>query len=126
MDLWIRSQDKKILKQVKKLYVTTYSETLGFGIYDLNYDDLEDIDDTDVPLGFYKSKERALKVLDDIQHKMTNKYFLVPKEKLTIEEKQQLMDVGQFNPKIDLVSTMEKIELKPINNNIYIYEMPEE
>jgi hypothetical protein len=67
MELWIRSQDKKILQQVKNLYVATYSEERGFGIYDLRYDDLEDIDDCDVPLGFYKSKERALEVLDEIQ-----------------------------------------------------------
>lgn len=68
MDLWIRSQDKKILQQVKKLYVATYSEETGYGIYDLRYDDLEDIDDCDVPLGFYKTKERALEVLDEIQN----------------------------------------------------------
>ena len=73
MELWIRSQDKKILQQVKKLYVATYSEETGYGIYDLRYDDLEDIDDCDVPLGFYKTKERALEVLDKIQ-----KYILLP------------------------------------------------
>lgn len=63
MDLWIRSQDKKILEKVNKLYVTTFSENKGFGIYDLVSDD---IDDCDIPLGFYESEERALEVLDDI------------------------------------------------------------
>ena len=68
MELWVRSQDKKILQKVNKLYATTYSEEAGYGIYYLRYDDLEDIDDCDVPLGFYKSKERALEVLDEIQN----------------------------------------------------------
>ena len=73
MELWVRSQDKKILQKVNKLYATTYSEEAGYGIYYLRYDDLEDIDDCDVQLGFYKSKERALEVLDEIQ-----KYILLP------------------------------------------------
>ena len=72
MELWIRSQNKKILQKVNKLYATTYSEEAGYGIYDLSYDDLEDIDDCDVPLGFYKSKERALEVLDEIQKQIYN------------------------------------------------------
>lgn len=73
MELWIRSQDKNILEKVNKLYVATCEEENGFGIYDIIYDDL---DDCDVPLGFYKTKERALEVLYEIQYKIKNMYIL--------------------------------------------------
>lgn len=71
MELWIRSQDRKILKKVNQLYVTTFNDELGYGIYDINH---EDLDDCDISLGFYKTKERALKVLDEIQNALLNKW----------------------------------------------------
>ena len=64
MELWIRSQDKAILQKVNRLYVCKCAEEKGYGIYDLLYNDL---DDCDVPLGFYKTRERALEVLNEIQ-----------------------------------------------------------
>ncbi len=80
MELWIRSQDKNILEKVNKLYVATCEEENGFGIYDIRYDDL---DDCDVPLGFYKTKERALEILTEmklrkyIENKKNNKKIIV-------------------------------------------------
>lgn len=71
MDLWIRSQDKNILQKVNKLYVTTYAEENGYGIYDI-----QEVDDCDIPLGFYKTRERALEVLDDIQRLITDLQYL--------------------------------------------------
>lgn len=71
MELWIRSQDKTILQKVNKLYVCKYAEKKGYGIYDLLYNDL---DDCDVPLGFYKTRERALEVLDRIQEVVEYRY----------------------------------------------------
>ena len=62
MDLWIRSQQKNILQKVSKLYVTTYAEENGYGVYDI-----QEVDDCDIPLGFYETRERALEVLDEIQ-----------------------------------------------------------
>ena len=53
MDLWIRSQDKKVLIICRKLCVSgTYgNEIIGNDI---------------CSLGIYKTKERALEVLDEI------------------------------------------------------------
>jgi hypothetical protein len=83
MELWVRSQEKNILEKVSQLYVTTYDDEAGFGIYARNYDDL---DDCDIPLGFYKKRERALEVLDEIQNilidysKMSRVVYEMPKE----------------------------------------------
>ena len=113
MELWIRSQNKKILQKVNKLYATTYSEEAGYGIYDLRYDDLEDIDDCDVPLGFYKSKERALEVLDEIQN------LLQPKIKYIQEEPiESIIDFGyQITQNVDM-------KIQEINR--IVYKMPKE
>lgn len=83
MDLWIRSQNKKDLKKAEhigvfneKIYVNGYEEN-GYCI------------------GTYKSKERALEVLDEIQellveyvnlseycidNKITSRVYEMPKE----------------------------------------------
>lgn len=60
MKLWIRSQDKKTLMKVTRLYV--FSNTI-FSV---------DTRESELILGTYKTKERALEVLDEISDIMTN------------------------------------------------------
>lgn len=59
MELWIRSQDKRILQKVDNIYLNA------------NYDNrricTNDSRDYESDLGEYKTKERALEVLDEIQ-----------------------------------------------------------
>ena len=60
MELWIRSQDREILEQVRYLYIDT------------NCHDMPDagewnIIDDGISLGTYKTKKRALEVLNEIQ-----------------------------------------------------------
>lgn len=60
MNLWIRSQDGRILQRVENIYVNA------------NYDNRRicttDSQDYESDLGEYQSKERALEVLDEIQN----------------------------------------------------------
>ena len=58
MDLWIRSQDGKKLIKVNELKMETVKGGNTF-----IYSDVTD-------LGTYKTKERALEVLDEIQNKL--------------------------------------------------------
>ena len=116
MDLWIRNKYKKILEKAETIKIAKYEEDDSYSI----------VVNNDYVFGEYQTAERAFEILNEIQQHMVNKYYLIPKEKLTQEEKRQLMDTGQFNSKIDVVSTLEKMELKPLNNNVYIYEMPKE
>lgn len=51
MDLWIRTQDKKLLIPIKKMITNTCEGLFYDGII----------------LGTYKTKQRALEVLDEIQ-----------------------------------------------------------
>ena len=94
MELWIRSQDKeRLIKpidfyiEVTIDYVNNYNE---FDIYALN------LANDDISVGTYKTKERALEVLDEIQKKIN------------------LNNLGYNfgSPMIDL------------KNPTYIYEMP--
>lgn len=118
MEIWIRSQDKKTLQKVNKLYATTYSEEAGYGIYDLSYDDLEDIDDCDVPLGFYKTKERALEVLDEIQDILKPRTITKFKNELKYNEDKELKTT--YTP----FETVENTEFQELST--YVYEMPKE
>ena len=105
MELWIRSQDKEELVKISgtRIDYLRENEIIGYVEYDGS-----------ITLGIYATKERALEVLDEIQQQLVNKYYLTPKEKLTCTEKQKLMNIDQFNNKIDVVSTLEKMELKGV------------
>lgn len=57
--MWIRSQDKKTLVKVDKLIIGYDKDEKVYEIHNV-YDSL----------GIYKSKERAIEVLDEIQNKI--------------------------------------------------------
>lgn len=66
MKLWIRSQDKRILQKIDNIYL------------DANYGNkriCNYVDDYKTELGTYKTKERALEVLDEIQDLLQNAYI---------------------------------------------------
>jgi len=64
MELWIRSQDKHTLIKVDYLYSEIKEFDGGFRIY---------VMPDEIEIAKYKSKERALEVLDEIQN-----YILLP------------------------------------------------
>lgn len=109
MNLWIRSQDKTILIKVNRICFERNidDEPTIYG-YE-NYDNYE-------RLGIYKTKERALEVLNEIQE------VLMPKIKV-------LQSVNAENNIDGLVSrpTIQecgKVELLQYSD--YVYEMPKE
>ena len=63
MNLWVRSQDKECLTNISNIQYVYKNNMHGLGTY---YDNLK-------ILGTYKTKERALEVLDEIQN-----YILLP------------------------------------------------
>lgn len=81
MELWIRSQNKDRIVKPNAVMVASFQELVSIHCY---------IDkDTNVWLGNYSTKERALEVLDEIQCHLVNindvrdRYFYVyemPKE----------------------------------------------
>lgn len=66
MELWIRSQDKEILIKIDRIGIEKFDN--GYGI--VTYERIGT--KNEFGLGLYKSKERALEVLDEIQQFVNN------------------------------------------------------
>ena len=104
MELWIRSQDKKDLICTRRIYVhentirTNVYEAIGFAI-----------------LGKYKTKERALEVLDEIQSILKPKYIL---DSSSIRPDDSWVENGIIMQKYNA-----NVEIKELYT--FVYEMPE-
>ena len=94
MDLWIRSQDRTKLVKADNISYMDTAEDYKKEVHSL-WNDCKGI------LGTYKTKERALEVLDDIQNNMLK---------------------GSFAKKINGLG--QEVDLIP--NPIFIYIMPRE
>ena len=68
MDLWIRSQDKELLVNAKAFELQHYknSPCQIFAVWNNNF----------MHIGTYRTKERAIEVLDEIQNILKPKYIL--------------------------------------------------
>lgn len=66
MNLWVRSQNKECLTNISNIQYIYKNNMHGLGTY---YDNLK-------ILGTYKTKERALEILDEIQNILKPKYIL--------------------------------------------------
>ena len=72
--MWIRLQNKEVLVYANNFYIM---KTRGEEKYEISYFD----GDSFVKLGFYKSKERAIEVLDEIQSCVNNvNIYQMPEE----------------------------------------------
>lgn len=67
MELWIRSQDKRILQKVDNIFLDANYGNKRICSYD---------NDNRIELGTYKTKERAIEVLDEIQNILIGKYMI--------------------------------------------------
>jgi hypothetical protein len=106
MELWIRSQQKTNLYKIDNINMDDNDYTL---YYQLSWGQIE--------LGTYKSKERALEVLDEIQNIL--KPVIITTE-YECDIKDNLRDKTHFN----LEMKPKKTEIQQITS--YVYEMPEE
>lgn len=92
MELWIRSQDKKILQKTDALFISHTNENVWSICENQNF----------TKYGTYKTEEKALEVLDEIQNIIMPKAF--------------------FGKELRLIPPKTEI----IQLEIYVYEMPEE
>ena len=68
MELWIRSQDKRILQKVDNIYLDANYEDKRISTYDGN-------NGNNTELGSYKTKERAMEILEEIIDLWQNAYI---------------------------------------------------
>ena len=104
MGLWIRSQDKmKLIPINDELYIPNSRTEEDFGIF---Y--------RETMLGYYKTKERALEVLDEIQ------MLLQP----IIKYKPIVQEYNTLYPYKNFVKVDDNMEIKELST--FVYEMPKE
>lgn len=101
MNLWVRSQDKRILQKVDNIFL------------DANYGNkrISTYDGDNTELGAYKTKERALEILDEIQN--------ILKPRLIIKDSGKI--IGSFEDTI--IREGATYELKELST--FVYQMPE-
>ena len=111
MDLWIRSQDRQELIKANEINVYQYDESAGLGndwhIFVRDYE-----------VGVYKSKKRALEILDTIQNMLQPIIY-------THEPEINLDDISSITDTILLQST-QKVEMELKQAGQFVYQMPEE
>lgn len=123
MELWIRSQDRKNLIEVRALYTDIPSDfgQEGFGVYCDKRDSY--VSNTLLKIGQYKSKERALEVLDEIQNLIYPKNIIKYNDSpLTQGEISQLRKTFKNTPMTIIQN--DRIEIEQLGS--IVYEMPEE
>ena len=104
MELWIRSQDKETLIKCEKILVEKGKDMFAI----LNYIDTKNW----FRLGNYKTKERALEVLDEIEK---------------ILKPQVITKLGKIVGKTcdgTIYTTPNETEIKELST--YVYQMPKE
>lgn len=107
MELWIRSQDRTLLTTVDKIYICQATNNIEY-----------DIIGAYCTLGTYKTKERTLEVLDEIQN-MIKPTLINTEYHSEIKE-----DVDKIS--FDVVMTPIEDKITYIQPNVVIYEMPKE
>ena len=106
MNLWVRSQDKECLINISNIQYVYKNNMHGLGTY---YDNLK-------ILGTYKTKERAIEVLDEIQNILKPTIITTGYE---CELKENIKDKTSFN--LDMIPT--KTEIQELST--VVYQMPE-
>ena len=117
MDLWIRSQSKHVLIKVEELFISQNYLTKFYQIYS---------GFSGMVIGTYETEERAKEILDEIQSKM--KTIVIYRSKAFLDNnglKSFKSAIDEIN-KTDSMVADKSYEIIPINDQVILYEMPEE
>ena len=104
MNLWVRSQDKRILQKVDNIFLDANYENKRISTYDGD----------NIELGTYETKERAIEVLDEIQHLLQPTIEYKP----IVQEEYNLAYEYKHFVKVD-----DNMEIKELST--FVYQMPE-
>lgn len=107
MDLWIRTQSKRSLIKAKDITVERKTEDIFF------------ITSNEWRLGTYKSYERALQILDEIQ------YILQPRV-IYHEPKIDYDDMIRLLSENIMIKGKQEVEMELKQAGQIVYQMPEE
>ena len=135
MDLWIRNQKNDRLVKCENIdildrnqieYVKDILGNVNITIEEPIKLEVMIIGNNSVNLGTYKTKERAIEVLDEIQDKIKMLLYLKPKSHLQLKEIEAGKRYFEKMNGIDFITCDNNFEIEPITTNVIIYEMPQE
>lgn len=104
MELWIRSQNKRVLEKTNNFTITKVDD-----------EEYHIINNTFTIMGKYKTFERALEILDEIQKLLQPQTIINYKSKLEFYPEYAVQNV---------VIPIPKTEIKELST--YVYEMPKD
>ena len=116
MELWIRSQDKEVLVKANALYVMDNQIWNEVPFYENHKKIGLTITGHNHRLAQYKSKERALEVLDEIQN------LLKPQIKLITHAIEQ-RELKDFSREMIIQPSLNELQFQEVNT--WVYQMPE-
>lgn len=121
MELWIRSQDKEDLIEVDNIglaYLGKYGFVDKIGdIHREEYHICQFEENCHTTLGYYKTKERALEVLEEIQNILSPKYILDSSNIKPIGDP-YYVENGMIFQKYNANARIEEL-------STFVYQMPE-
>lgn len=113
MGVWIRSQNRELLLEIAKIETDVgYQGTTITG---------HAINGKGEQIGFYKNRERALEILDEIEKTIKGKVILKYNYVLAKKDLEKLKRENQ-----EFLVTDNRADIIPIPQNNIIYEMPKE
>ena len=112
MKLFIRSQDRNKLMEAEELIIKEVVKTDANNVNGYKQELVGcNICVGNIPVALYKTKERALQVLDEIQNALVGKVML---------------EVKQSKSKKEDELPTQTTNVKPLNQNCVVYELPRE
>ena len=126
MELWIRSQDRTDLVKVNVLWIMDNQIWMEVPFYENHKKIGLSVTGNNHKLAEYKSKERALEVLDEIQDKIKTFLYLKPKTLLRLDEIKSAKRYFEKMNGVDFITCDSRFEIEPITTNAIVYEMPKE
>lgn len=115
MELWIRTQDKETILKANRL-----DYDLSGGEHQIRADGFK------IYLGTYKTKERALEILDDISSKIKNQFIVTVNGLWKPEDVKLMKNQLEKDYAGDFIMETQPLDIKPINQNLIYYELPKE
>ena len=113
MELWIRTQDRERLFKADHLFINKR-----------NHICIDNGTDTYWVLGRYKTKKRALEILDEIQNKIKTLLYFKPKSLIKLEDLETAKSYFEKLNHVDFITATNEYEIEPITRNTIVYKMP--
>lgn len=114
MELWLRSQDKSCLMLVNKV---AYDYVEGLHMIVVN--------EYPTMFGIYETEERALEVLAEISSKIKNQFIVTVSGLWRPEDVKLMKNQLEKDYAGDFIMETQPLDIKPLNQNVIYYELPE-